>query len=156
MAEQKLPKYFNPFELATRGMELKGNLSLQELQRVAEVVGDKNGRVQVHLVFGKDLAGFKNVTGTIAVDLQLKCQRCLQPFSYQAELPVSLSPVANEAAAERLPKAYEPLFVTDEQVILAEMIEEELLLSLPLIPKHENKCPSPPAGEGARRAGEGC
>lgn len=140
MAEQKLPKYFNPFELATRRAELKGNLSLQELQRITEVTGDKNGQVQVHLVFGKDVVGFKNITGTLTVDLQLKCQRCLQPLPYHAELPVSLSPVTNEAAAERLSKAYEPLFVTDEQVILAEMIEEELLLSLPLVPKHET-CP---------------
>ena len=137
MAEQKLPKYFDPFELATRGVELKGNLSLQELQRVTEMTGEKTGQIQVHLVFGKDLAGFKNITGTLSVDLQLKCQRCLQPLNYKAELPVSLSPVANEAAAARLPKAYEPLFVTDDQVILAEMIEEELLLSLPIVPKHE-------------------
>lgn len=34
-------------------------------------------------------------------------------------------------------KAYEPLLVTDERVTLTELIEEELLLSLAMILKHE-------------------
>lgn len=142
MADHILPKRVEPFELANRGAMIEGNIPLSELPRLADLIVDPAGKIQVSLQFDKDIAGLRHITGKIQAEFMVVCQRCLQTFNYKTEVPVNLSPVTNEAAAKRLPESYEPLFVTaDEPVSLAEIIEEELLLSLPLVTKHE-VCPS--------------
>lgn len=141
MADHILPKQVTPIEWANRGATVEGNIPLSELPRLAGVIADQTGKLQVSLRFDKDIVGIRYIKGMINAEFAVLCQRCLQPFSYTLEIPVSLSPVTNEAAAKRLPESYEPLFVTaDEPILLANIIEEELLLSLPLVTKHE-VCP---------------
>ena len=48
--------------------------------------------------------------------------------------------VLDEEQAEQVPKAYEPWLVTDEESDLYGVLEEELLLNLPLIASHDFDC----------------
>ena len=69
------------------------------------------------------------------------CQRCLQPV----EIPVALERhyrfVADEATASRDDADLEEdLLVTSRQFNLTELIEDELLMGLPLVARHE-QCP---------------
>ncbi len=42
-----------------------------------------------------------------------------------------------------MPDRYEPLILTDEQLSLSKLIEDEVLLSLPMAPMHEpEECPA--------------
>lgn len=132
-----LPKYIHPIELADRGAELKGTLKLKNFTRVSEIVAEKEGEINVALKLGKDIEGIRYLNGTITGKVELICQRCLKTLAYPIEIAVQLSPVYNEAAAQRLPERYEPLIITEDTVLLADIIEEELLLALPMIPKHE-------------------
>jgi len=64
------------------------------------------------------------------------CQRCLEPVSIDLDCQVSLALVESEEAASRLPDSMEPLISPDETVDLLELIEDELILALPIVPRH--------------------
>jgi uncharacterized metal-binding protein YceD (DUF177 family) len=75
--------------------------------------------------------------------MQLICQRCMQPCLVQIDESRQFVFLANEALADAFPMeddALEPL-VMSSQFDLLGTIEDEILLSLPLIPKHpEGEC----------------
>ena len=42
--------------------------------------------------------------------------------------------------ADRLPEGYEPLLIEEYKIFLKEIVEDELLLTLPAFPKHDKPC----------------
>lgn len=141
MARQSLPRLIEPLRLSERGAELEGELPLQGMQRLGELVMEKTGQVRIQLQFEKDAQGLHCIYGRICCRLVLTCQRCMRPLDYNFDIAVKLSPVRTDAAAERLPSGYEPLMITDGLMPLSDIIEDELLLNMPIVPKHETQCP---------------
>ncbi|GAB4397711.1 MAG: DUF177 domain-containing protein [Rhodoferax sp.] len=73
----------------------------------------------------------------------LICQRCLLPVLMPVEFVRDFRFVASEAQAEAEDdEAEEDLLVLSRQFDLAELLEDELILSLPLVPRHD-VCPEP-------------
>ena len=74
---------------------------------------------------------------------QLTCQRCLRPVQEHVEFTRWFRFVQDEAAASGDDvESDEDLLVISRSFNLLELIEDELLLSLPLVPRHEF-CPEP-------------
>jgi uncharacterized protein len=76
--------------------------------------------------------------------LQMSCQRCLQPMTVELDVQPTLRFVRDEQQAEVLDEDSE-----DEDVLaltaaldLRQLTEDELILALPLVPRHE-RCPHP-------------
>ncbi len=65
------------------------------------------------------------------------CQRCLQPFAYEVTCNFTVSPVNDDKAAKALPEQYDPVMLLDNKINLLELIEDELILSLPQVPMHD-------------------
>lgn len=72
----------------------------------------------------------------------LECQRCLTPYEQAFDVDAIYRIVQTEAEAEEFPLDEDEVevIVGSRQFDLIELIEEELLLSLPVVPKHE-VCP---------------
>jgi uncharacterized protein len=72
----------------------------------------------------------------------LECQRCMTPYSQAFNVDATYRIVSTEAEAEEFPLDDDEVevIVGSRQFDLVDLIEEELLLSLPLVPKH-NVCP---------------
>ena len=69
------------------------------------------------------------------------CQRCLQPMDVPLKVDRWFRFVADEAAAEAQDDdSEEDLLVLSREFALHELIEDELLLDMPLVPRHEH-CP---------------
>jgi uncharacterized protein len=74
---------------------------------------------------------------------QLTCQRCLRPVQEHVEFTRWFRFVQDEAAAAGIDaESEEDVLVLSRSFDLFELIEDELLLSLPLVPRHE-QCPEP-------------
>jgi uncharacterized protein len=71
----------------------------------------------------------------VAADLVLTCQRCLGPMECKLALESNL--VFAEEDAPELPGGYEAIGGDPRKLDLAALVEDELLLGLPLIPHHE-------------------
>jgi uncharacterized protein len=72
----------------------------------------------------------------------IECQRCLSPYSQHLDVDATYRIVATEEEADEYPLDDDEVevIVGSRQFDLVDLIEEELLLALPLVPKHE-KCP---------------
>jgi uncharacterized protein len=141
MSQNTFPREIQPLKLANRGERLNGHFALSEMQRLRVLLSEPLGNVDFSLEFGKDEEGFCFITGQIKADLPMICQRCWHPFLFSLVGEVSLSPIDNEKAADRLPSRYEPLICKHGVVLMGTLLEDELLLQLPLIPKHsEGEC----------------
>jgi len=73
----------------------------------------------------------------------LTCQRCLQPFTVLLEIDQRLRFVRGEAQAEALDAEIEDdVLALSKSLDLRELVEDELLLALPIVPRHA-VCPQP-------------
>lgn len=79
----------------------------------------------------------------VSARLHLECQRCLRPVETLLQVEQSLRFVAGEAQAAALDADSEhDVLALERSLDLRELIEDELLLVLPLVPRHDT-CPEP-------------
>ena len=80
---------------------------------------------------------------TVDTHLMQTCQRCLQPADVAVHVDRVFRFVASEAVAEQDDEdCDEDLLVSSRSFDLAALIEDEVLLELPLVPRHD-VCPVP-------------
>lgn len=132
----RLPQSVQPDRLAERGETLRGTLALKGMARLAEFLHDTDGEVAVELEFGIDTQDLKFVRGHAHTSLHLICQRCLRSMSYPVDIDISLGLAHSEREAERLPETYEPLILDEPSIQVKGIIEDELMLALPIVPAH--------------------
>jgi uncharacterized protein len=78
-----------------------------------------------------------------SADVPLQCQRCLQPMVEPLRVQRRFRFVRHEDEAARLDEESEDdVLVLSPRLDLHELLEDELILALPLVPRHEN-CPRP-------------
>jgi uncharacterized protein len=109
------------------------------------------------LEFGHDGDGRGVISGAVTADLPLLCQRCFEVYPLKVETPISLALVAGLDEAKALPERYDPLLVEDRLIRPADLIEDELILAIPAIPRHaEGLCQRPalPVAEGEQGASQ--
>lgn len=141
MHEERLPVQIDPVRLAETGRILEGQLPLSELTRLKDVLVDNRGTVAVRLEFGIDQEGIPYLKGQIRSRVTLACQRCLLPMEHEIDTEILLGIAESEEAVQLLPSHYEPLVVENGPLYLKDLIEDELLLSLPIVPMHpESEC----------------
>lgn len=142
MARAMLPKQIDPFQLVDHETTLKGDLSLSEMVRLQEFLYEKSGVATIHLEFGRDKLGFAFIRGIIKTGFKVICQRCNTPMTLDLVIAVEDSPVRSDEEAEQLPKNYDPILLGSGELSLLTMVEEEILLSIPIVPRHpERECP---------------
>lgn len=143
MLNSALPKQADLRRLAAGSASVTGQVALADLARLEGVLSNSSGVVEVSLQLGVDEEGYRSLTGKISAALHVECQRCLESVRLEVVAPVSLALVWAEKQIPSLPSRYEGLVVGTEPVDLYELVEEELLLSLPLVPAHPpGQCPS--------------
>jgi len=137
MQDPPCPNKINPWQLAAENGRLDGELMLAEMPRLA-VLNRAEGQVSVSLTAGLDEQGVRFIKGRLRTNVELVCQRCLGPLRLPLDVTVGLGLIRAEAEANRLPGEYEPLLAPEHGIALADLVEDELLLALPQIPRHED------------------
>lgn len=133
----RLPEFVDPWRAADLGKQFSGRAALAKLPRLMEAVLAPEGEVELDLTFDRDAQKRACIQGIVRATLTLECQRCLGPMSFPVEAELHLALVESAAEAERLPEVYDPLLIEEPRIRLLDIVEDELLLSIPLIPKHE-------------------
>lgn len=161
------PREFNPLRLdvaafAEAGAELSGAWPLATLGRLAASTSAEAPPTADDAVQWAARGSCRRRTGAepeLRIGLQaraalrLVCQRCLQPVEAVVDIDRPLRFVAGEAQAAALDaESDEDVLVLSRSLDLRELVEDELLLELPLVPRHE-ACPAPlAAGAGPASA----
>ena len=137
----RLPERIEPMALAEAGREFSGSIDLAGMARLAPLLASDQGRLDVTLVLDRDEAGTRFMAGQVRGQLQLLCQRCLGTMDYALDSEFRLGLVRGEEEAQTLPSGYEPLLVGADAMPLAEIVEDEVLLSLPIVVLHQEPHP---------------
>lgn len=152
MLHNELPKYLAPEKLCRQappeGTKMTGQIKLSDLTNIEKELKSQDKLVTLNLNFSLQDGDLCCIKGELSVDLEVICQRCLQPMIYPLRTSILVSPVSSDKQAEHLPEQYEPLLVTDGEINLGQWIAEEIHLALPLAPCHEPPCVSLNTDEG--------
>lgn len=114
----------------------QGEVAVAEMPRLVEVLQDSEGQVAVSLEFGTDEEGLRFMRGRVQGEVTLLCQRCLEPMQQQIDNSFALALVRSETEADALPSHYEPLLLDGKPLFLRDVVEDEMLLALPIVPRH--------------------
>lgn len=120
--------------MVTARRSFQGTLPLAGLDRLGEVLASREGHVEYTLDFGRDELGTAYLAVHAEAPLTLICQRTLEPFVLPVTVDTRLGLIGDDSEEAALPPGCEPLLVGDERVNPAAVIEDELLLAVPLVP----------------------
>jgi uncharacterized protein len=139
---QPLPVVVHCEDLVNRQAFLSGELSVEQCPRLQEMcLEGKEGTVGASLQFERTPQGYAVISGLVWARLPVLCQRCLEPMTLTVETSVMLHPaLPNTTAAWQEEK--EVVVLNEEGLLsIVDLIEEECLLSCPIVPKHpETEC----------------
>lgn len=130
-----IPKHASATKAIATRQRFVGAVPLAQLPRLAGQLADTAGSLEVELDAGKDAAGLAWLRGGIAGQLRLTCQRGLHPFTWACKLATNLRLVASESEEERAMKEVEAYLVEGDQLPLRDIVEDEVLLALPMMPR---------------------
>ena len=148
MARQFQPRRLDVQAFAEDGARLEGDAPLTDFPRLAGEAIDPAGRT-VHWRATGELLNPQHVQPQVWVRLQadavlpMTCQRCLEPVEMALKVDRSFRFVADEAtAAAEDDESEEDLLVVSRAFDLPGLVEDELLMEVPVVPRHE-VCPAP-------------
>lgn len=127
--------------------QLAGHDSLLKYKRLAEVAHKLHPELYVDWQAGGEMRERLGATAQVWLHLQAQaqlpqvCQRCMQAMEVPLAVDRWFRFVLDEATAEvQDADSEEDLLVLSREFSLHGLIEDELLLDLPLVPRHED-CP---------------
>jgi uncharacterized protein len=139
--------------LSTSESTVSGDYPLAGFERLKDSLAKSEGTARVEFRFhdaddgtGASPGRFPAVDGSVEARPWLVCQRCLNPFEWRLESAFQVAFVASEEQAAKVPGEYDAVLAANGRVSLHELVEDELLLALPLVPMHERieECRAPP------------
>ena len=130
----KLPKIVDPEKLAHNGADFKGSYELNTMPRLRDIVEQDSGICEAQLALAYSQGARLKLHGQVKANLNLVCQRCLESFDCLVTSDVDIELVREEGQEHR----EHDVFVLDSEgaLPLLELIEDEILLQIPSMPKH--------------------
>lgn len=138
MSYGPLPKKVDPRKLAERDVRIQGLASLNGMPRLSSYLVDNDGDISVDLLFALDEQRIRTVSGKAEGRVRMACQRCLESVEVAVQASFNLAVAPSEEVAKTLPRHYDPLIVEADDVELWSVVEEELILNLPVVPCHDD------------------
>jgi len=132
------------FEFSRKKEHAQGEQAVADFARLREETADTSGSVQWAVQGGMHALGYPQMSLSVKAEVKLMCQRCLTPFVHSLDSETILVLAKDEEAADEL----EGKLADEDMDVIAgsksmnvlELVEDEVLLAIPLSPKHE-RCP---------------
>ncbi len=131
-----MPELVDAWRMVAARSLLEGRLALSSMPRLSDALVDTDAAdVVCSIEFGQDVLQTAFAEVRIEAALPLMCQRTLKRFVLPVQLVQRLGLVRDEADEAALLPDYEALLVpADGMLAPATLVEDELLLAVPLIP----------------------
>ncbi|MDH5648966.1 MAG: YceD family protein [Gammaproteobacteria bacterium] len=136
-----LPVEIDPIQLADQGARLIGELPGAAFSRLRQECAAPLDPVRLDLAFVRGADGLRKMAGTASVECELICQRCLEPMIMRLE-------AVFQTVFYRMPEDHQQGEATSDEmdsiivegpVRLSGLVEDELLLAVPMMPMHDKK-----------------
>ena len=145
MSIDPFPEHVSPRKWCDRNGTINSSIPLGKLLRLSEYLDNNHGQAEVCISFDRDAGGHCCLTGSVNATVNLQCQRCLRPVAVALASKLDIKLAANDVEAGRIAdSAADPLerleiVVCDQgELDLLAVIEDELIMSLPIVASHED------------------
>lgn len=137
---EKLPDLIDPVHCAEHNMRFQARVNQSAMKRLLDQVRQPNGEVEVDIVFSRH-PQLKTPQFELSVktDLVLECQRTLEAFVYPVDRQTQGVYVSVMSMAEDLDEDIEVYEMPEGKVSLLELVEDEVLLAIPMVPRQEGE-----------------
>ena len=122
--------------LADRGSVLEGTIELRQFGRLKALLNSSAGSARARMTFRRSHDDVLLMELQCEADLELVCQRCLEPVMHEIRERVDFAVAENEDSLAVLPQGTELIALNGDRFRPATLIEDELIVSLPLVPRH--------------------
>jgi len=130
-----LPESIDAWRAVAARRIYAGEVGLHRFARLAESLADCSGSCRFELTFEQDQFGAATVQIRAEAELPLTCQRTLERFLLPVQIRQTLGLLRRESDESGLPNDVEPLLVpADGELKPVELVEDELILALPVVP----------------------
>jgi uncharacterized protein len=128
-------------QLAALETIFQGDLKVAELTRFTQALADDVGSISYILKMGYNDERLPVINGQVSGFVKLECQRCLQPTDWTFETSFTVAIVWDEERAKHVVSGTEVIVAPDGMVELLTILEDELLICLPIVAYHpEDQC----------------
>ncbi|MFT5662776.1 MAG: hypothetical protein ACI9JR_000146 [Gammaproteobacteria bacterium] len=121
-------------ELAQRGYH-HGVIALEELSRLTSMLHSDCSEVLVNFEISSGDYDSPTIKGHVETKLAIECQRCLKPVDFNVDLDFELLIDAADDVVKE--SGLDTLYSEEGAVDIFEVVEDELILGLPLVALHE-------------------
>jgi uncharacterized protein len=146
MLTEPLPTILDVRKAAAREVSVSGAVALSGLSRLQDMLsvndghdGHHDGRIEAFFRFYRDEENRFIVAVKVAAELAVLCQRCLETMPVSVRSENRLAIVGDDDTARQLPTALDPWVVEGEFGDLWALVEDELILALPVVAYHDTE-----------------
>jgi len=132
---QEYPDWISPGRAAEGKRIFSGTIPLTRMKRLAGLLVDTKGEASFVATFKIDLEKRVIIVLQVEAALPLICQASLDVYDEQVKRTVELAVVEPGREKDDLPDNYEPVVTENGRLAIAGLVEDELLLGLPQIPR---------------------
>ncbi len=138
----KLPRRYQVHKEVARNGYFEGEIELSKLGRLTEFLhpdeaGRKQTPVALKFEFSRNEFGVPVLVGSLETCLELECQRCLGTMEFPIDVDFHLMIDASDELVRE--SSLDTLYSDEGFIDLFEVIEDELILAIPLVASHEDR-----------------
>jgi uncharacterized protein len=138
----QFPNYIDTRKAFDQGMSFQGRVDKKRLLRLVEIMAQP-GRLEVDasLQVFRDDNNFRRISGAVKGVISVYCQRCLNPLVLKIHDDINLVLLESEGELTNLESGLDPWIIDGTYLDPSEIIEEQVLLSMPIVSFHdEGEC----------------
>ncbi|WP_444998539.1 YceD family protein [Aliikangiella sp. IMCC44359] len=132
MQESQQNSCIQPKKLANKQGEIRFNWPVSDFQRLSGLLYTDKGHISIVINADYDEQERCILQTAITADLTLECQTTFEPIAYRVEKEVVFCTVVQESEFAEI-EEYEPVLVEDGVLDIKQVVEDELILSVPLV-----------------------
>lgn len=140
--QDKLRQRYQVQKEVARNGSFEGDIALAEMKRLGEMLyagedAANTDRIEVSFEFSRNELELAMLSGQLETGLALQCQRCLQAIDTPVRLEFRLLIDASDDLVEA--SGLDSVYSDDGFIDIVEVVEDELILALPLVALHEDE-----------------
>lgn len=143
----------NSLEFAKQSLEIHDKILASNFPRLRDLLFSGQGEIEFRLAGGSDSRGRLVLNLVAGGTLEMACQRCLGRLDYPLAINRRYELVADESVLPESDIEDDEVdyLVADPKLDVLALVEEEILLALPLSVRHENDCTGGSVGQGVQK-----
>jgi uncharacterized protein len=143
---REFPDFVDPWKAADGRRTFQGTMPIKRMKRLEALLAPESagagdavllrGEAGFVAKFAHDRQGLLTIRLDVEAELPLVCQRSLEPYREKIKRQSVLAVIEDVAEQELIPEIYDPVLVEHRRMALLDIVEEELLLAVPQVPRN--------------------